>query len=157
MNEQISLLDLTTLTFETYLHKHDVFLASSSPEHQKDVDCFKCRILKKRRCHYTWKVALFPGECYRQSHPDRTNLRILVFADNKDLQCGVLYESLTSVPLIDGTQLEMKIKPPLPTHFSSNVCIWCKTAIIDPNLKSLNFESFLFTAQHAKIMQSPIL
>jgi hypothetical protein len=69
------------------------------------------------------KVALFHGECYRQNHLDRTNLRILNFADNKDLHGGGLSESLTSVPLIDGTQLEMKIKPPLPTHSSNNVCL----------------------------------
>ncbi|SAM05383.1 hypothetical protein [Absidia glauca] len=62
------------------------------------------------------------GECYRQNHPDRTNLRILDFADNKDLHGGGLSESLTSVPVIDGTQLEMKIKLPLPTHSSNNVC-----------------------------------
>jgi hypothetical protein len=62
------------------------------------------------------------GECYRQNHPDRNNLRILNFADNKDLHGGGLSESLTSVPVIDGTQLEMKIKPLLPTHSSNNVC-----------------------------------
>jgi hypothetical protein len=56
------------------------------------------------------------GECYRQNHPDRTNLRTLNFADNKDLHGGKLSESLTSVPVIDGTQLEMKIKhDPAPT------------------------------------------
>ncbi|SAM02034.1 hypothetical protein [Absidia glauca] len=56
------------------------------------------------------------GEFYRQNHPDRTNLRILNFADNKDLHGGELSESLSSVPVIDGTRLEMKIKPPLPTY-----------------------------------------
>jgi hypothetical protein len=62
------------------------------------------------------------GECYGQNHPDRTNLRILNFADNNDLHGGGLSGSLTSIPVIDGTQLEMKIKPPLPTHSSNNVC-----------------------------------
>jgi hypothetical protein len=47
----------------------------------------------------------------------------LSFADNKDLHGVGLSESLTSVPVIDGTQLEMKIKPPLPTH-SSNNCVY---------------------------------
>jgi hypothetical protein len=69
------------------------------------------------------KWDFFQGECYRQNHPDRTNLRILNFADNKDLHGGGLSESLTSVPVIDGTWLEMKIKPPLPTHPSINVCL----------------------------------
>jgi hypothetical protein len=55
------------------------------------------------------------GECYRQNHPDRTNLRILSFADNKDLHGRGFSESLTSVPFIDGTQLEMKIKSPAHT------------------------------------------
>jgi hypothetical protein len=59
----------------------------------------------------------------REDATDRTNLRILNFADNKDLHGGRLYESLTSAPVIDGIQLEMKIKPPLPTHFSNNVCL----------------------------------
>jgi hypothetical protein len=69
-------------------------------------------------------VKLFPrGECHKQNHPDRTNLRILNFVDNKDLHGGGLSESLTSVPVTDGTQLVMKIKPPLPTHFSNNVCL----------------------------------
>jgi hypothetical protein len=63
------------------------------------------------------------GECYRQNHPDKTNMGILNFADNKDLDGGELSESLTSVPVIDGTRLEMKIKPPLPTHSSNNVCL----------------------------------
>jgi hypothetical protein len=62
-------------------------------------------------------------EWYRQSQPDRTNLRILNFADNKDLHGGGLSESLTSVPVIDGAQLEMKIKPPFPTHSSNNLCL----------------------------------
>jgi hypothetical protein len=52
------------------------------------------------------------GKCYRQNNPDRTSLRILDFADNKDLHGGGLSEPLISVPVIDGTQLEMKIKPP---------------------------------------------
>jgi hypothetical protein len=60
-------------------------------------------------------------ECYRQNHPDRTNLRILYFADNKDLHGGGLFESLTSVPIIDGTQLELKIKPPYP-HTPPTMC-----------------------------------
>jgi hypothetical protein len=68
------------------------------------------------------KVLLFHGECYRQNHPDRTNLRILNFADKKDLDDEELSKSLTSVPVIDGTQLEMKIHPPLPTHSSNYVC-----------------------------------
>jgi hypothetical protein len=55
------------------------------------------------------KATLFEGECYKQNHPDRTNLRILNFADNKDLHGGGLSESLTSVLVIDGSQLEMKI------------------------------------------------
>jgi hypothetical protein len=38
------------------------------------------------------------GEYYRQNHPDRTNLRILNFADNKDLHGGELSDSLISVP-----------------------------------------------------------
>jgi hypothetical protein len=63
------------------------------------------------------------GGCYRQNHPDRTNLRILNSADNKDLDGRGLSESLTSVPVIDGTRLEMKIKPPLPTHSFNNVCL----------------------------------
>jgi hypothetical protein len=75
---------------------------------------FKLRHLKKGQ-------TIPEGECYRQNHPDRTNLRILKFADNRDLHGGELSESLTSVPGIDGTQLEMKIEPPLPTH-SSNKC-----------------------------------
>jgi hypothetical protein len=29
-------------------------------------------------------------ECYRENHPDKTNLRILNFADNKDLHGGGL-------------------------------------------------------------------
>jgi hypothetical protein len=63
------------------------------------------------------------GACYRQGHPDRTKPRILNFADNKGLHGGGLSGSLTSVPVINGTQLEMKIKPPLPTHSSNNVCL----------------------------------
>jgi hypothetical protein len=60
---------------------------------------------------------------YRQNYPDRSNLRILTFADNKDLHGGGFSESLASVPVIDGTQLETKIKPLLPTHSSNNVCL----------------------------------
>jgi hypothetical protein len=45
------------------------------------------------------------------------------FADNKDLHGEGLSEYLASVPVIDGTRLEMKIKPPLPTHSSNNVCL----------------------------------
>ncbi|SAL97906.1 hypothetical protein [Absidia glauca] len=37
---------------------------------------------------------------------------MLNFADNKDLHGGGLSESLTSVPVTDGTQLKTKIKPP---------------------------------------------
>jgi hypothetical protein len=48
---------------------------------------------------------------------------MLNFADNKDSHGGGLSEFLTSVPVIDGTQLEMKIKPPLPTHSTNNVCL----------------------------------
>jgi hypothetical protein len=64
--------------------------------------------------------SLSAGECYRQNHPDRTNLRILNLADNKDLHGGEFSESLT---LVLGPQLEMKINPPLPTHSSNNVCL----------------------------------
>jgi hypothetical protein len=67
--------------------------------------------------------AFYAGECYRQNHPERTSLRILNFTDNKDLHGGGLSKPLTSVPIIDGTQLEMKIKPPLPTRSSNNVCL----------------------------------
>jgi hypothetical protein len=68
-----------------------------------------------------WAIPREKGECHIQNHPDRTNLRILNFADNKDLHGGGLSESLISAPAIDGTQLEMKIKPPLPTHSSNKV------------------------------------
>jgi hypothetical protein len=71
---------------------------------------------KKGRQKFTfWRGML------QQKHPDRTNLRILKFVDNKNLHG--LSESLTSVPVIDGTQLEMKTKPILPTHSSNNVCL----------------------------------
>jgi hypothetical protein len=88
------------------------------------------------------------GESYRQNHPDRTNLLILNFAaDNKDLYGGGLSESLTSVPVIDGTQIEMKIKPPLPTHSSNNVCLCSldfkrRSAIRSCFLPVLSFCSF---------------
>jgi hypothetical protein len=66
------------------------------------------------KTHVQQKVTLFKWECYRQNLPDRTSLHILNFADNKDLHGGGLSESLTSVPVIDGTQLEMKINRPCP-------------------------------------------
>jgi hypothetical protein len=69
-------------------------------------------------------ISLKKGKCYRQNHPDRTNLRILNFADNKDLHGGELSESLTSTPAIDGTQLEMKMKPPLPSHTPPTMCAY---------------------------------
>jgi hypothetical protein len=75
-----------------------------------------------RKMRFKKGVEFQSGECYRQNHLDRTNLRILNFADSKDLYGGEHSESLTSVPVIGGTQLEMKVKAPLPTHSSNNVC-----------------------------------
>jgi hypothetical protein len=47
-NERISLFDLTFLPHELFLHKHHVFLASSSSENQKDVEFSKCRFFRKK-------------------------------------------------------------------------------------------------------------
>jgi hypothetical protein len=98
-------------------------------------------LLRKNPCPA--KRGTFDGECYRQNHPDRTNLRILNFADNKDLHGGELSESLTSVPVIDGTQLETKIKSPLPTHSSNNVCL-C-TLDFKPRF---SYKNFFFSVLH---------
>jgi hypothetical protein len=46
MNEQISPFDLTTLSFELCLHKHNVFLASSGSEIQKAADFFQTPLFK---------------------------------------------------------------------------------------------------------------
>jgi hypothetical protein len=47
MKEQVSFFDLATLTFELYLHKHHVFLASSSSKNQKVAEFFKLCFLEK--------------------------------------------------------------------------------------------------------------
>jgi hypothetical protein len=80
---------------------------------------FQTPSIKERMDHPPMKK----GQCYRQNHLDSTNLRILNFADNKVLYGGELSKSLTSAPVIDGTKLEMKTKPLLPTHSSDNVCL----------------------------------
>jgi hypothetical protein len=65
-------------------------------------------------CAGPQKVGTSKGECYRQNHRDRTNLRMLNFADNKDLN-GVLSESLAQAPGIAGTQFVNKDKT-APRH-----------------------------------------
>jgi hypothetical protein len=45
------------------------------------------------------------------------------FAENKDSHGRELSESLISVPVIDGAQLEMTIKPPCP-HTSPTICAY---------------------------------
>jgi hypothetical protein len=53
---------------------------------------------------------------------DRSNPRILNFADNKDLHGGGLSETLTSVPVIDGTQLRNEDKT-APAHTLLQQCV----------------------------------
>jgi hypothetical protein len=50
---------LTTLPFELYLHKHQVFLASSSSENQKAADFQKRRFLGKRMDYHPGKSLTF--------------------------------------------------------------------------------------------------
>jgi hypothetical protein len=63
INEQILLFDLTTLPCELYLHRHNVFLASSSSENQKVDRNFSNPAFKKdgyithEKCHFLLGMA----------------------------------------------------------------------------------------------------
>jgi hypothetical protein len=58
INKRVSVFDLPALRFELYLHKHHVFLASSSPENQKVGDLFQTPLFEKEwtipheKCHF---------------------------------------------------------------------------------------------------------